>query len=88
MTSYRASEPLAARHDLTEFRCRSTEQTGWLRRFAQPSVAAGTTRVFVVTEHDSTRVVAYYAWCMAQLRREAAPGPTHWTEPTTPPKAP
>jgi hypothetical protein len=33
----------------------------------------GTTKVFVVTEVGSDRVVAYYAWCMAQLALSEAP---------------
>ncbi len=33
----------------------------------------GTTRVLVVTQPGSHKVVAYYAWCMAQIRVEAAP---------------
>jgi GNAT superfamily N-acetyltransferase len=33
----------------------------------------GTTKVFVVTEAGSDRVVAYYAWCMAQLALSEAP---------------
>lgn len=71
--AYRPPEPLAERHDLTSFRCRSSEQTDWLRHHARQSAGAGTTRVFVVTEHGSDHVVAYYAWCMAQVRAEAAP---------------
>jgi hypothetical protein len=71
---YRPPELLADHHDLTEFRCRSTEQTEWLRRYARQSAATGTTRTLVVTEMgDRYRVVAYYAWCMAQLNTEAAP---------------
>lgn len=71
--SYRHPEPLAGHHDLSVFRCRSSEQTDWLVRYARQSAAAGTTRVFVVTEHGDNRVVAYYAWCMAQVHAEAAP---------------
>jgi hypothetical protein len=33
----------------------------------------GTTKIFVVTEAGSDRVVAYYAWCMAQLAISEAP---------------
>ena len=73
MRQYRPPELLADHHDLTQFRCRSKEQTEWLRRYARQSAAVGTTRVFVVTEHHSHRVVAYYAWCMAQLHTDAAP---------------
>jgi len=71
--TYRPPELLADHHDLTDFRCRSSEQTEWLRRYAHQSAATGTTRVFVITEHQSHRVSAYYAWCMAQLRTEAVP---------------
>jgi hypothetical protein len=54
-------------HLLDEFECGSVEQTEWLRRFARQSASMGTTKVFVVTETGSDRVVAYYAWCMAHL---------------------
>ena len=73
MSRYRPPEPLDPHHDLSSFACRSTEQTNWLRRFARQSATAGTTRVFVVTETDSGAVVAYYAWCMAQIAPAAAP---------------
>ena len=70
---YRSPEPLADRHEVSEFVCRSTEQTEWLRRHARQADSAGTTKVFVVTQVGSDRVVAYYAWCMAQVARAAAP---------------
>lgn len=69
---YRPPEALSAHHGLANFRCRSTEQTDWLRRHARQSCTTGTTRVFVVTEHEQNRVVAYYAWCMAQVRSDQA----------------
>ncbi len=74
-SGYQAPELLSDRHNLTDFQCRSPEQTEWLRRYARQSAGTGTTRVFVVTERDSDsdRVVAYYAWCMAQLAAGAAP---------------
>ncbi len=71
--SYRPPEPLAEHHDLSGFRCRSSEQTDWLLRYARQSATTGTTRVFVVTEHGDDQVIAYYAWCMAQVHAEAAP---------------
>jgi GNAT superfamily N-acetyltransferase len=70
---YRAPVPLGDGHELDSFECRSAEQTSWLRRYARQSAATGTTKVFVVTEAGDPRVVAYYAWCMAQLTTEAAP---------------
>lgn len=36
-------------------------------------MSTGTTKVFVVAEVGSARVVAYYAWCMAQLAIRDAP---------------
>jgi len=71
--SYRAPEPLGPAHLLDEFECSSSEQTDWLRRFARQSSSMGTTKVFVVTETGSDRVVAYYAWCLAQLAIGDAP---------------
>ncbi len=70
---YRLPEPMADHHDLEPFHCRSREQTDWLRRYARQSATTGTTRVFVVTERNSDRVVAYYAWCMAQVLPAGAP---------------
>ncbi len=71
--SYRSPVLLEARHQFDDFRCASEEQTSWLHRHARQSAASSSTRVFVVTEAESHRVVAYYAWCMAQLAVEDAP---------------
>lgn len=70
---YRVIESLADHHDVSTFSCRSSEQSDWLRRHARQSANAGTTKVFVVTEVGESAVVAYYAWCMAQLTSAAAP---------------
>jgi hypothetical protein len=70
---YKPPELLADHHELDEFECRSPEQTQWLRRHARQSGSTGTTRVIVVTQDESAAVVAYYAWCMAQLTATAAP---------------
>lgn len=71
--SYRSPVLLEAHHQLDDFRCASQEQTSWLHRHARQSAASSSTRAFVVTEVESDRVVAYYAWCMAQLAVEDAP---------------
>jgi len=70
---YRSPELLAGKHDVSGFECRSPEQADWLRRHARQSAASGTTRVLVVTGQDGEAVVAYYAWCMAQLTVAASP---------------
>lgn len=71
--TYRGPVPLDSSHDIADFTCGSVEQTAWLRRFARQSASMGTTKVFVVTEPGDDRVVAYYAWCMAQLVAAATP---------------
>ena len=74
MTSlYRPPRLITATDKVEDFNCASTEQTQWLRRNAQQSASTGTTRVFVITQGDDSTVVAYYAWCMAQLDLAAAP---------------
>lgn len=70
---YRPPELCAEHHDVAGFSCQSSEQTDWLRRHARQSASSGSTRVFVVTEHGSDRVIAYYDWCMAQIHSDAAP---------------
>jgi GNAT superfamily N-acetyltransferase len=70
---YRAPGLLAGHHELDEFECESSEQTQWLRQHARQSASTVTTKVFVVTDGESPVVVAYYAWCMAQLTTVAAP---------------
>jgi GNAT superfamily N-acetyltransferase len=67
MSRYQPPELLAARHQLVGFHCRSVEQTTWLVEVAKQAHGTGTTRVFVVTEVDQPRVVAYFAWCMASV---------------------
>lgn len=71
--AYQPPEPLTSRHNVSGFQCRSAEQTEWLHRYARQSASTGTTRVFVVTTNDGEQVVAYYAWCMAQIRITEAP---------------
>jgi len=59
--------------DVEEFQCRSSEQSLWLQRHAKQSASANFTTVFVVVEGESTQVVAYYAWRMAQIDLASAP---------------
>jgi GNAT superfamily N-acetyltransferase len=58
---------------LDEFECRSPEQTLWLHDHARQAHSAGTAKVLVVTETDSSVIVAYYAWAMASITIEDAP---------------
>ena len=71
--AYHQPRLLEADDILDGFECRSEEQTQWLRRHARQAHASGTSRVLVVTEVGDTRVVAYYAWCMAGISVTDAP---------------
>ena len=64
---------LTSHHVLEEFTCRSPAQTAWIRRHGRQSAQQGTTRVLVVTAVGHDEVVAYYAWCMAQVHADTAP---------------
>jgi len=70
---YQPPRLITPKDEVEDFSCRSSEQTQWLSRHAKQSASTGTTRVFVVTQQDSDVVVAYYAWCMAQLDLESSP---------------
>ncbi|NBD95293.1 MAG: GNAT family N-acetyltransferase [Gammaproteobacteria bacterium] len=72
--TYQAPRLLQPGDELEDFSCASTEQSEWLRRHARQSMASGTTKVLVVTPTESSRVVAYYAWTMAQIEAADAPG--------------
>jgi len=71
--NYQAPRLLESHHQLDGFDCGSAEQTEWLSRHARQSMASHSTRVLVVTPTDSHRVVAYYAWSMAQIDAANAP---------------
>ena len=71
--SYRPTELLAPSHVFDDFVCASAEQTDWLVRHGRQSIAAGTTKVFVVVPSGGHHVVAYYAWTMAQIAVSDAP---------------
>ena len=73
MTRYRPPRPLEPADGVDAFTCQSSEQTHWLRRHARQSASTGLTKVFVVTPVGNRDVVAYYAWCMAQLDLASAP---------------
>jgi len=70
---YERPAPLSAEHRIEGFACRSLEQTHWLVHHGRQAASAGTSRVFVVTAVGADKVVAYYAWCMAQLAIERSP---------------
>jgi hypothetical protein len=70
---YRPPRLLEPRDDVGRFECRSAEQTRWLRDHARQADATGTSKVLVVTRPDSSEVVAFYAWCMADITVTDAP---------------
>jgi len=73
VTHYQPPRLLQPADRLDGFTCRSSEQTTWLRRHARHSSSSGSTKVFVVAPQRSHEVVAYYAWCMAQIDIGSAP---------------
>ncbi|BDZ60636.1 GNAT family N-acetyltransferase [Demequina sediminis] len=72
MTSYTTPVHLGVRHDVSEFRCESEELSTWLRVHARSSHGGGHTRVAVVTEHGSDRVVGYSAIAPGHVLAEDA----------------
>ena len=55
-----APQPLADRHDLTEFDCGEAALNDWLRRRARANQVAGASRSFVVCQ-GPVRVVGFYS---------------------------
>lgn len=73
MTGYDGPSLLLSSHRVTDFRCRSEEQTQWLRDHALQAGNIGTAITYVVTEPGKNDVVAYYAWAMASIGLKDAP---------------
>jgi GNAT superfamily N-acetyltransferase len=71
--TYTSPRLLGDDHRVDGFSCASDEQTDWLCRHARQSMAAGSTRVLVVTPVGQRNVVAYYAWAMAHIDTGDAP---------------
>jgi GNAT superfamily N-acetyltransferase len=65
-------ERLAAGHDLTAFDCGIEALDVWLKRFALPNQAAGTSRTYVVARGPT--VVGYYALAAGSVELREAPG--------------
>jgi GNAT superfamily N-acetyltransferase len=74
---YQPPRLITSTDEVDNFTCRSSEQTQWLHRHAKQSASTGTTRVFIVTQQDTGVVIAYYAWCMAQLDLIDSPARLH-----------
>ena len=75
MSRYSGVELLEASHETDEFDCGSPAQTNWLRKYALSAQQAGTSRVYVVCEAGTKRVVGYHALAAASISRaDAAKG--------------
>jgi GNAT superfamily N-acetyltransferase len=65
-------EPLAARHDIGDFRSGEASLDDWLKRRAPANQVSGASRTYVVCEEK--RVVGYYALASGVVTVESAPG--------------
>ena len=70
--AYRRPEPLTREHVTAGFDCGKESLNEWLVRYALPSQAARSARVFVTTQDDNETVVGYYALTAGSIEpREA-----------------
>lgn len=72
MPAFGPVDPLTPEHDTTAFDCGSEAQTTWLRRHALTAQQSGSSRVYVVPERDSGRVIGYHALAAGSVEPEAA----------------
>jgi GNAT superfamily N-acetyltransferase len=66
--------PLQPEHDVSAFSCGHATLDEWLQRRALANQRAGASRVYVVTESKSQKVVAYYALASGALALRDATG--------------
>ena len=67
-----APEPLAYRHDFSEFSCGEESLDDWLRRRAGKNEQIGASRTYVVC--DDCKVVAYYSLAVGSVEHKFSPG--------------
>ena len=67
---YLLPRPLRRDDEVDQFKCRSAEQTEWIRHHARQAIASNTAQVQVITPEGSNEVVAYYAWCMSTIPKD------------------
>jgi GNAT superfamily N-acetyltransferase len=67
-------EPLNRTHLTDDFDCGSTAQSQWLRRHALQAQSSGGSRVYVVSDLGTERVVGYYALAAGDISPASAPG--------------
>ncbi|MEI8324044.1 MAG: GNAT family N-acetyltransferase [Betaproteobacteria bacterium] len=66
-----APQPLAAHHILDEFECGHGVLDEWLKRRAMAKQLSGSSRTFVVADHDG-RVYGYYAMAAGAVSHQMA----------------
>lgn len=72
---YAVVESLSSDHETDDFDCGSVAQTQWLRKYALISHTTGVSRVKVVCESGTKRVVGYYALATGSIAHaDAAAG--------------
>jgi predicted N-acetyltransferase YhbS len=77
-----APEPLAARHDVSQFSCGQVALDNWLRTRALANQEKGFTVVMVV--HDEGRVVGYYGLAPTAVVAAAMPRSIRTGQPPNP----
>jgi GNAT superfamily N-acetyltransferase len=67
-------QPLRPEHNLADFDSGEAVLDDWLRKNALHNEAQGASRTYVVCEHKSLRVAAYYSLATGAVLRSATPG--------------
>jgi predicted N-acetyltransferase YhbS len=69
---FRATEPLAPRHNVERFECGRKQLDSWLRAYAGQGQRRDTARTFVVCRRGETDVVGYYTLVASQVDQSDA----------------
>ena len=73
--------PLAEDDDRSLFDCGRDSLNAWFRRHAWHNQVSGTSRVNVLTDHDSGRIVGYVTLSAGQIERAFLPRPQQRNQP-------
>lgn len=69
-----APVPLAEHHDLDEFNCSESSLNEWLKKRARSNAAGGASQVFVCSDDNDKKILAYYSLSASSVIHAELPG--------------
>lgn len=70
----RAPESLTSEHNIADFCCQAPGLNDWLKKKALRNHSTGISRIYVVCDENTNRVIGYYYLSSGSVQRNTVPG--------------